>query len=76
MRQSSLPRVRGRDVFRRFARRQERPTERPHKGRALHLHDKVRVNIHINICTINNDGLLVANADNITKAFGGRVALG
>ena len=72
----SLSRKCGCDDPCRLAQCQERPAEGPHEGGASHLRDKVRIGIHVNIDAINNNGLLVAGANDFTKAFGGRVTSG
>ena len=72
----SLPRVRGQHDPRRLSRRQEGPAEGPQEGSALHLRDKVHVDVHINIRAIDNNGLLAADAYNVAEAFGGGVAPG
>jgi hypothetical protein len=47
-----------------------------HEGGASHLPDKVRVDVHIDVSVVNNDGPLVADAKDVSEEFGGRVAPG
>ncbi len=66
-----LPHVHGGNKSCRLAQHQERPVEGPHEGGASHLRDEVCVDIH----AIGNNGPLVANANDIAEAFGGRVLI-
>ncbi len=76
LRLPSLPHVHGRNDPLRLAQRWERPAEGPHKGGALHLRDKVCINVQFNIRAVNDDGMLIVDAKDVSKAFGGRVTLG